>query len=447
MLRKIFKIIVFAYIFPINLFAQIENVIVETYYISDANDATDTTGGLLPIGSKTYRIFIDLVPGSKLKKIYGDANHPLIFSSTTPFFNNKADGQSFAKDFSKTRLQENTVALDSWLTLGQATRIAAKTYFGVIKSNDVNGSFIGGVNNDGGSAGIPIGLLTNADVNAGTPITSVDGLDTMSDIPSSWADYGFVDNISGLDSTIFGSTKRGIDFISYNAGLQNSGVRGIDPGSNQVLVAQLTTTGEISFELNLEVEESFGGTTRIIKYVANSNTLLSDERLCPFLKYPAMCGCTDPHYVEFNPAYSCNNSDSCKNIIVFGCTDILACNFNPDANYNIPELCCYPGLCNDRDLSIVCPQLSAQKVLSENFVLHPNPANEKIIVSGNIPMAGEIYIVVFDQFGKTVLEERKIIDAGNIYQQLDVSRFKSGIYFMKIYSGEIFQSSKFCIYK
>jgi len=54
-------------------------------------------------------------------------------------------------------------ALDSWLTLGLATKKAAKTYFGVLKSLDTDGSVIVGSNNDGGSAVIPGGLLSNSD--------------------------------------------------------------------------------------------------------------------------------------------------------------------------------------------------------------------------------------------------------------------------------------------
>ena len=59
--------------------AQIEQLIMETYYISDANDATDTIGGQLEEGSTTYRIYVDLLPGSRLLSIYGDENHPLVF--------------------------------------------------------------------------------------------------------------------------------------------------------------------------------------------------------------------------------------------------------------------------------------------------------------------------------------------------------------------------------
>ena len=71
--------------------SQIERVIVEPYYISTPEDSTDfsNNGGYeLKSGSTTYRIYIDLLPGSKLKKIYGDVNHTLKFSSTSYFFNN-----------------------------------------------------------------------------------------------------------------------------------------------------------------------------------------------------------------------------------------------------------------------------------------------------------------------------------------------------------------------
>ena len=75
-------------IFSTTLFSQVENVIVERYYVSDSNDFTDTSGGIVPIGSTTYRIYIDIAPGSILKKIYGDANHPFEIKSTEVFFNN-----------------------------------------------------------------------------------------------------------------------------------------------------------------------------------------------------------------------------------------------------------------------------------------------------------------------------------------------------------------------
>lgn len=423
------KNILFILLFPFFLQAQIEKVMVETYYVSDANDATDTTGGTLEIGSKTYRVYIDLLPGSKLKKIYGDANHALKFRSTNIFFNNSSDGQSFAKDFSKNRYKSNTVALDTWLTLGQTTKVTAGTAnFGIPKINDTNGSFIGGVNNDGGSNAIASGLLINNDAAAGIPITTADGMDTLHTLPSNWGDYGIKDLISNADSTIFGSIKPDSVFVSYNASLQNSGVAGIKPDSNQVLVAQLTTNGEISFELNLEVIDTNGNT---VKYVANGDTLLTNERLNPNLKYPPACGCQDANYLEYSSSFACANNALCQTLIVFGCTDPMACNYNPNANFPVPSLCCYPGACNDLDISLVCPNLGIKETdLQNKFNVYPNPADDILSVEASSSIKPTHY-TVYDYLGRIVLEKSGDNSSANKLD-INVSGLNSGLYLLRL---------------
>ena len=112
--------------------AQLEKVIVEKYYITDGNDATDTNGGNIQPGTTTYRIFIDMLPNTRLKSVYGATGHPLVFESTAPFYNHATDGQTYAKEFLKNRYSEGLVALDTWMTLGQTTKTqAGKTYFGI----------------------------------------------------------------------------------------------------------------------------------------------------------------------------------------------------------------------------------------------------------------------------------------------------------------------------
>ncbi len=441
--------VLFSIIFSASLQAQIENVIVETYYVSDSIDATDTTGGGIASGTKTYRIYVDLKEGSKIRKIYGDENHALKFSGTSNFFNNKADGQSFAKDFSKNRYGENTVALDTWITLGQTTKISANTFFGILKEQDTNGSFIGGTNNDGGSEAIADGLLTNNDVLAGTPLTTSDGMDTMLTLPQSWADYGFKDFITGNDSTIFGSIVPGSQFISYNAGLLNSGVSGVIPEINHVLVAQLTTSGDIEFELNLEVEEFDGMNTQIVKYVANDSVLLPDELLSPFLKYPAQCGCTDPDYLEYSANYACGVTDSCQTLIVLGCTDTMACNYSAAANFNIPTLCCYIGLCADRDISLVCPDLKKFSPLFE-VDIYPNPADNTVNIYidefgsvANPTLMNDTKYALYNSSGQLLLEKNLGVISSELIETIDISGYKSGLYFVRIscadnYSGKFF---------
>ena len=416
------------------LFAQLENVKVEKYYISDINDATDTTGGSLPDRSTTYRVYIDLARGSKLTKIYGDVNHALKFSSTEDFFNNKADGQTFAKNFSKVRLGENTVALDTWLTLGQATRSAAKTYFGVLKTEDSSGSFIGGENNDGGSAGVLGGLLSNNDPAAGIPLIDADGYDTMATLPANWADYGILDLSSGADSTIFGSEKPGREFISYDAGLQCSGVQGVNRDSNLVLVAQLTTRGEISFELNLELVDSNGLTT---KYVANDSVLMPGEVLFRNLKYPFIqqCGCPDPRYLEYLADRDCDAPDSCRNLIVFGCMDATACNYNPDANFNIQSLCCYPGYCNDRDISVVCPGLVYRLHHGLAFNLFPNPAHDQMHFQLPVSRGGAIRCYIFNAVGELLSEKNLGSGESPIDTAIDLAGLAPGIYVFRVEAG------------
>ena len=201
----------------------ITNVIVETYYISDNNDATDTIGGGLEAGSKTYRVYIQMLPGYKLKKIFGIKGHPLKIKSSAVFFNNKSrDKFHFGYQFTPYSLKENTVALDTWLTIGQTTPIGPKTYFGVLKSQDRDGSIIGGKNNDGGSAEMAGGLLVNSDPLAGIPLTTSDGMDTMKALPTNWNSSGFNDKVTNVDSSIFGTAKASLSFESEDVFLQNS---------------------------------------------------------------------------------------------------------------------------------------------------------------------------------------------------------------------------------
>ena len=57
----------------------LENIIVEKYYVSNAADAAGSSG-TLPVGSVTYRIFADMLPGYNFQAIYGVTGHstPLV---------------------------------------------------------------------------------------------------------------------------------------------------------------------------------------------------------------------------------------------------------------------------------------------------------------------------------------------------------------------------------
>jgi len=420
-----------------NASAQLENVIVEKYYVSDANDFTDTSGGIVPIGSTTYRIYIDLAPGSILKKIYGDANHPFEIKSTEVFFNNTLDGQTYAKEFLKARYTENTVALDSWLTLGQvAKKQGTKTYYGILKGQDDDGSFVGGVNNDGGSELIATGLLVNNDPSCGIPLTTADGIDTMSVTPVNWFETGVVEFGTGNDSTIFGPLVPKKEFISTAFTLSNSGVTGVNLDSNQIIIAQLTTKGDLSFKINLELEQMVNGLPTIVKYVSKDTLLVAGEIFSPYLTYPQSCGCDDPDFLEYSTSFVCYLEGSCQTPIKIGCMDSMACNYDPAVNINVEALCCYPGFCADRNIEEVCPSLMGNDF---DMNLYPNPTSGDItmnLISGN---ACNWNYEIYNNYGSVKLSGSFTTTESelNLVLPLDLSNIDLGMYRLKVSNGDL----------
>lgn len=179
--------------------AQIDSLIVETYYVSDSYDSTDTMGNIaLEPGTKTYRIYLDLAPGCRLKKLYGDTNHILKISSTGNFYNNlDREYDCFGYMMRQYEFDDNpTMALDSWLTLGLAAKASGTNparYSGILKPGDTDGSFSEIILNSGGTAGIQDGLLRNTDPLSGIPLLNVDGYVPYTDTLGQWVDYGFLE--------------------------------------------------------------------------------------------------------------------------------------------------------------------------------------------------------------------------------------------------------------
>jgi len=425
--------------------AQIENVLVEKYYISDDFDGLDTNGGHLLPGSVTYRIYVDLPKGNKLLRIYGDKNHPFILKSTAPIFNHKSEGLSFGKDFKKSRFRENTIALDSWLTLGQMCKTDSnKTYYGIPKDQDTDGSFIGGKNNDGGSEVLPFGLLTNGDSKAGIPIIRKDGNQQIEGTILGWGDYGIKNFISGDDSTIFGSIIQGNIIKSTDFFLKNAGTLGPDSSKNQILIAQITTAGELSFAFNIEVLENINGTPTKVQYVSNDSILVQknelNERYSGFLKYPFTCGCLDQNYLEYSPRVVCNDLAACKTKIVLGCMDNKACNYDPTANVMIHKLCCYPGSCNNRDIAEVCPSLIENGL---DFEIHPNPSSSYIYINAKTGNEALMSYTIYDVFGNNVLSKTIGNKSVLMDEEVNIEKLPNGIYHIRLSVGNAMESKTF----
>jgi hypothetical protein len=239
-------------------FAQngLENIIVEKYYISEANDANaDAIGGTLPVGSVTYRIYVDMLPGYKFQAAYGVPGHELRMETTTLFFNNMDFGNT-TPTFSKSQAANNTVMLDSWLSAGAA----CSGNFGVLKTED-NG-LLTNINDCSGCGSVSQVLLGN-DPEAGIPLTVQDGFLAGSPASVTLVGLGTAINVFGVESVgnLF-STDNGSWAVL-------GGSQGPDANSNKVLIAQITTDGVFSFKLNIQIGTPSGGVER---YVAENPT-------------------------------------------------------------------------------------------------------------------------------------------------------------------------------
>jgi len=409
---------------PFSTHAQnlIEDVIVERYYVSDASDATDQNGGPLATGSVTYRIFIDLCEGCSLRAVYGDENHALRIESTAPFFNHLDRGRVYGHLVTNGALDEGTVPLDSWLAMGAASNAKRA----VVKAEDDDGSIVGGANNDGGSEGVPGGLLVNADASALPALTERDGLVPLA--PGGTAQPSNF-NVTGSDpTTVFGDATTGGSFATNDFRMGSGGVIGAT-ATNRVIIAQLTTTGDLSFCLNVEVLTPQG---EVRKFVCSDDVLLEGETPNGLLVYPPQCGCTDPNFLEYDPAAGCDDG-SCQTTIVFGCLDPLACNFNGAANFNVPQLCCYgPGNCNGLDISLVCPEVGIGEDGADlEVVLGPNPFREQFWLELPVTNGATLRMELFDAAGLSVWAAARVHATGQRHE-LAVPALAPGVYYLVV---------------
>jgi hypothetical protein len=252
------------------LFSQngLENIIVETYYVSDANDATvDADGGILPVGSVTRRVYVDMLPGYKLQAVYGSPApnfHEMRIATTTLFFNNEDRG-AITPTYTKTQARGITVMLDTWLSVGAA----CTGQMGVLKTAD--DGVATNVNNDG--------VLLNAHPAAGIPLTEQDGLLQVTGLTP--VNVTFVGGVEGQAAQFFDAENAGSVFSTFDGAWSAlTGASGPNPETNQVLIAQITTDGTLTFELNVQLRSPEGA---IERYVASNP--VAAEILFPALTY------------------------------------------------------------------------------------------------------------------------------------------------------------------
>jgi len=238
----------------------LEKIIVEKYYVSDATDEANSVGRL-PVGSVTYRVYVDMLPGYNFQMAYGDANHELRIYSDSTFYNDEDRGKTTPTN-TLANVRKATLMLDSYFSVGGV----CTGKMGVLKSDDNDGALS---NTDGN--------LTNNDANAGDPLTVKDGM--VAGSPK-------VTSFIGFDPTggIFDATSDAGNSFSTSDGSWYilGGATGVDANANIVLIGQFTCRGDFGFNINVQIGTPGGGQEN---YVHENTKLQPGEIFEPTCSY------------------------------------------------------------------------------------------------------------------------------------------------------------------
>lgn len=391
----------------------VENLTVETYYIADVNDFMSVSSDNIVPGTVIYRLHIDLCEGCKLRSIFGSTTHPIEIQSTEVFYNSTF-GNQFGHSINGTFLNNfDGSVLDSYLTFGGASA----GHLGIQKPGDTNGSIW--------QNRTPPAALTNSSPEVGIPLTTQDGLLATSGVTT--IPINFLSNTDTDFSTTFGTMTFNNSFVSTSfSATAPAGVSGIG-ANNEILIAQLSTTGDLSFQLNVEIIDAEG----VIRTIVPNNPE-PGENQNNFLSYPPECGCTDPDFIEFDNLAQCDDG-SCANLVVFGCLNETACNYNPLANFDIPELCCFVDSCQGLDISVLCPTLDVfVSARQQKLLIYPNPSSDFINVKGRFIATEVQRIQAIDLNGRVVASFGPDVFIGETEVRLNLNSISPGSYVLLI---------------
>jgi hypothetical protein len=252
-MRNLFLNLLF--LIPTMVFAQdgLEGIIVERYYVTVENDGKAVNkSGELPAGSVTYRIFVDLKPGYRFQAAYGSKDHPLMITSTENFFNHIDAGTTHPNILPGRTLSQDVSLLDSWLSVGAASEY----HLGIPKMYDSP--------SDETATPLKPGFLENKEGKKDYSLRERDGLANAEILP--------FPTFFQMDSCLkfLGRATNGDSLIITDGAWAAMGKGSVGADSlttNTVLIAQLTTTGILSFELNLMIADPHGNSH---KYVAKN---------------------------------------------------------------------------------------------------------------------------------------------------------------------------------
>lgn len=268
--------------FPALLSAQISNVIIEPAFY---HETALGTNDIIPAGSVTYRVYAEFLSEADfLSSVFGYDECHLLLTSTEPFFQSSAGGPTVESINPVVFNLFPELQYDSFVTIGKMT------------ASDPGGAVY-----------------------------------ALEDPNAPW-----ISSFEAGQDLVINTAIGGLWFV-FNDGSNVNATAGSDL---RVLIAQITTTGVLSGQIQAQVFVNGDA----------GNAIISE---CLTLAYSDEPGCTDATACNFNPIatvddgsceypddfFDCegnclNDADGdgvCDELEVPGCTDVTACNYNADA--------------------------------------------------------------------------------------------------------------------
>jgi len=254
MLRLLPFVIVFFFPF-VTALSQVglKEVFVEKFYtLNKADLQKSSVTGVTEKGLICFRVYVLLDSGYTLQAVYGAPGHTLIIKSTEKIYNHPGIGATYPNRIPDKALKKNLSYLDSWISVGACS----ETFFAVPLRFQQK----------------PLPVSINWDKSYYSNLKGRDSEFSFFDAPGMYhIDSVPVPTMYQLDQSLNGLTSETntFEFRVENGAWACMGKGAQAPSNlpNAILIAQITTSGKLSYQLNLQIGTPDG---KSIRYVATN---------------------------------------------------------------------------------------------------------------------------------------------------------------------------------
>ena len=264
MLRSVLFIILFLPFSTVFSQGGLKEVFIEEFYTLNKADLQKANlTGVTQKGLVCYRVYVLLDSGYTLQAVYGLPEHPAFIKSTAAFYNHPGIGTTYPNRIPDKSLKKNLSYLDSWLSMGACS----ETFFGVPLCFQ--------------EKRLPV--IIEWENNYFKNLKGRDSKLSFRDAPGMYhLDSLPVPTMYNIDEQLKGlmAETNSSEFIMTDGAWACLGKGAKAPAKlpNAILIAQITTTGKLSYQLNLQIGTPNG---KSIRYVASNPT--SEELTHPSL--------------------------------------------------------------------------------------------------------------------------------------------------------------------